>query len=608
MSNSQLKQPFQYKKIPLDQVDIQNEKRAKNTWQTIQRIGTYLMKDKGKLMLVILMVIASSGLGLLGPYLIGMAIDDFIVTKQSAGLLTLIIWLILIYIGHSTAIFLQNFWMVGIAQNTVFTLRKQIFEQFHQLSISFYDRRQQGELMSRVTNDIDNINNTLNESVIQIFSSVITVVGTLTVMLLLSPLLTVITLTIVPLLFIGMRWITKRTGPLYKVQQNDLGELNGYVEEIISGQQVVKIFSQEKRVMREFEKKSNHLQRSNFWALTISGFIPKVMNTLNFLSFTLIAFFGGILAINGQITVGVIVIFTEYARQFTRPLNELSNQFNILLSAVAGAERVFSILDEDIEELDETNALEIEQTNGHIVFDNVSFSYGDTPVLKHIDFEAMPGEMIAFVGHTGAGKTTIINLISRFYNYDSGSILLDGTDIKNIKRSSLRSHMAFVLQDTFLFHGTVRENIRYGRLDASNTDVEVAAKRANAHDFIIRLPEGYDTILEQDGSSISQGQKQLLTIARAMIAEPKILILDEATSNIDTITELKIQAGLKRLMENRTSFVIAHRLNTIQQADKIILLENGEIVESGTHHLLMKKQQKYYELYAGIKKGSVKHG
>lgn len=597
MSNQSLKRPFQYEKIPLDDISLNEQKRPTNTWQTIKRIGSYLLQNKWQLVLVIMMVIASAGLGLLGPYLIGMAIDDFIVTKQTAGLVTLIIWLIIIFIGHSTAIFLQNYWMVGIAQNTVFTLRKQLFEQFHQLPIRFYDERQQGELMSRVTNDIDNINNTLNESVIQIFSSIITIVGTLSVMLLLSPLLTAITMIIVPLLFIGMRWITKRTGPLYKVQQQDIGELNGYVEEVLSGQQIVKIYSQEKQVIRQFEDKSNQLQHSNFWTLTFSGFIPKVMNTLNFLSFTLIAFFGGLLAINGHITVGVIVIFTEYARQFTRPLNELSNQFNILLAAVAGAERVFNILDEDQEELDEQNAIELPQTKGHLEFNDVSFSYGDTPVLQHVSFTAKPGDMIAFVGHTGAGKTTIINLISRFYEYDSGKILLDNIDIKDIKRTSLRSHMAFVLQDAFLFHGTIRDNIRYGHLDATNNDIVEAAKKANAHDFIRKLPNGYDTVLDSEGSSISQGQKQLLTIARAMIANPTILILDEATSNIDTMTELTIQTALKRLMHGRTSFVIAHRLNTIQQADNIILLENGRIIESGTHDTLMKQKQQYYTLF-----------
>ncbi|HLQ74800.1 MAG TPA: ABC transporter ATP-binding protein [Alloiococcus sp.] len=560
------------------------------------------MDYKWLLVLVIFMVLISSSMGLLGPYLVGMAIDDFIDMQKTDGLLTLIGWLILIYILHSSSIFLQNFWMIGIAQKTVFNLRKELFEKFHQLPISFFDKRQQGELMSRVTNDIDNINNTLNDSIIQVFASIITLIGTVSVMLYLSPLLTLITMVIIPILFISMRWITKRTGPLYKLQQSDLGEVNGYVEEIVSGQQVVKTYSQEDRVMEEFKEKSSTLQRSGFWANTISGFIPKVMNTLNFLSFSLIALFGGIFVLKGYITVGVIVIFTEYARQFTRPLNELSNQFNILLSAVAGAERVFSILDEDVEEIDETDAKTITETSGAFDFKQVNFSYEDKQVLHDISFTVAPGEMVAFVGHTGAGKTTIVNLITRFYNYDSGKILLDGLDLKDIKRTSLRSHIAFVLQDTFLFKGTVRENIRYGRLDATNEDIMNAAKRSNAHGFIKRLPNGYDTMLDQDGSSISQGQKQLLTIARAMIAEPSILILDEATSNIDTITELKIQEGLQRLMQGRTSFVIAHRLNTIQQADNILMLEDGRILEQGNHTALMKKQGAYYQLYSGKQK------
>lgn len=605
MSSSQLKHPFQYDKIALDFNITSKKNRAKNTAGTIRRLSTYLATEKWKLILVILMVLASSSLGLLGPYLVGMAIDDFIVSKQAAGLGILIIWLVIIYVFHSLSIFLQNYWMIGIAQNTVFTLRKQLFEQFHQLPIAYFDARQQGELMSRVTNDIDNINNTLNQSVIQIFASIITLVGTVSVMLWLSPILTLITMTIIPLLFFAMHWITKRTGPLYKIQQNDLGELNGYVEEIVSGQHIIKTFSQEKRVIREFEERNRQLQLSGFWAQTIAGYIPKVMNSLNFLSFTLIAFFGGLLAIKGYITVGIIVIFTEYARQFTRPLNELSNQFNILLSAVAGAERVFSVLDEKREESDEEDAFELDQVKGHFQFKDVSFSYDDTPVLKNIQFEVEPDETVAFVGHTGAGKTTIVNLISRFYNYDEGKILLDNQNLKNIKRSSLRSHMAFVLQDTFLFSTTIRENIRYGKLDATNEDVELAAKRANAHRFIERLPDGYDTMLDQDGSSLSQGQKQLLAIARAMIREPSILILDEATSNIDTITELKIQEGLKRLMKNRTSFVIAHRLNTIQQADRIVLLENGRIVENGNHVELMNLRGKYYKLYSGQKNKEV---
>ncbi|MGY0694231.1 ABC transporter ATP-binding protein [Virgibacillus sp. FSP13] len=600
MQLKQMKEPFQHEKIHFQPLtDGKKSNKARNTTATVKRIWSYLAREKVKLALVILMVIASSGLSLLGPYMIGMAVDDYIVTKESAGLGILLLWLIIIYLVHSLSIFLQNYWMVGIAQNTVYALRDDLFRQFHRLPISYFDKRQHGELMSRITNDIDTINNTLNQSVIQIFTSILTLVGTVVVMLILSPLLTIVTMTIIPIMFVGMRWITKRTGPLYKRQQHDLGELNGYVEEIVSGQHIVKTFSQEKRVIQEFARKNRVLKLSGFWAQTISGFIPKVMNMLNFLSFGLIALVGGLLAVHQVITVGVIVIFTEYARQFTRPLNELSNQFNVLLSAVAGAERVFNVIDEEQEENDENDAQRLARTNGHVVFQNVSFAYEDTHILKQISFEANPGETIAFVGHTGAGKTTIINLISRFYNYDQGKITLDGIDLKNIKRSSLRSHMAFVLQDSFLFQGTIRENIRYGQLAATDAAVVTAAKNANAHAFISRLPNGYDTVLDQNGTGISQGQKQLLTIARAILAEPEILILDEATSNIDTVTELTIQDALQRLMAGRTSFVIAHRLNTIQEADRIIMLKDGCILEQGSHEELIAQHGNYYQLFKG---------
>ncbi|GGK04950.1 putative ABC transporter ATP-binding protein YfiC [Lentibacillus kapialis] len=603
MHTNGFKQPFQYKKIPIDDLRARQKKektdRARNTSGTVKRIWAYLAREKGMLLSVILMVIISSAMSLAGPFMVGKAVDDFIVTKEPSGLGMLLVWLLLIYVLHSLSVFLQNYWMVGIAQNTVYSLREELFRQFHRLPIAFFDKRQHGELMSRITNDIDNINNTLNQSVIQIFTSILTLVGTVVVMLVLSPLLTLITMMIVPVMFLAIRWITKRTGPLYKLQQQRLGELNGYVEETVSGQHVIKTFSQEKRVIRGFQERNENLQHSGFWAQVFAGFIPKVMNMLNFLSFGLVGLAGGILAIQDIITVGVIVIFTEYARQFTRPLNELSNQFNILLSAVAGAERVFNIIDEEQEETDETSARTIESTDGRVAFDKVTFAYEDTPILKDISFTAHPGQTVAFVGHTGAGKTTIINLISRFYNYGSGSITLDGIDLKDIKRSSLRKHMAFVLQDAFLFHATIKENIRYGKLDASDDAIIRAAKDANAHDFIKQLPSGYDTVLDQDGSGISQGQKQLITIARALLADPAILVLDEATSNIDTVTELQIQDALKRLMQGRTSFVIAHRLNTIQEADKIILLEHGQIIEQGSHEELIAQNGHYFHLYKG---------
>lgn len=629
-----LLEPFQYKKIPLNKskgatgrlTDTAvpppaQKKRAKNWAGTLKRIWSYLAQSKRLLVLVLVMVILSSVLMLLGPYLIGMAIDD-LVDHDMNRLGALLIALVIIYLFLSLSVWLQNYWMIGIAQKTVYTMRSQLFKHLHKLPIPFFDRRQHGELMSRVTNDIENVSSTLNSSVIQVFSSVLTLIGIISVMLSLSPVLTLITLTIVPLMFLGMKWITKRTGRLFKEQQRHLGDLNGFIEETVSGQRIVKAFSQEQKVIAEFTEKSARLKAAGFWAQTISGFIPKLMNVLNNLSFAIIAGIGGIFALKGFISVGTIVIFAEYARQFTRPLNDLANQFNTLLSAIAGAERVFEILDEPIEEQEmgkapagkgfntEKKAAErsakqgsselfnLPQVAGEVEFRNVSFSYekgGNT--IRAVSFYASPGQTVALVGPTGAGKTTIINLLSRFYELDDGSILIDGQDIKGIKRESLRQHMGFVLQDPYLFQGTIRENIRYGRLEATDEEVEKAAKLANAHSFIIKLPDQYDTVLKQDGSGISQGQRQLISIARAILANPSLLILDEATSSIDTITEMKIQEALQRLMQGRTSFVIAHRLNTIQQADQILVLQEGRIIERGSHDELLAEKGFYSELF-----------
>ena len=395
-----------------------------------------------------------------------------------------------------------------------------------------------------------------------------------------------------------MKWITNRTGKLFKEQQKNIGELNGFIEETVSGQRIVKTFSQEDRVIREFKVRNEKLKQSGYLSQAYSGFIPKVMNLLNNLSFAIIAGVGGYLALKGFISIGTIVIFTEYSRQFTRPINDLANQFNTLLSAIAGAERVFEIIDEEEEDADELDSGTLEDIKGEVTFDEVSFAYeksGET--IKNVNLQVRAGENVALVGPTGAGKTTLINLLARFYDPNSGKILIDGHDIQQVKRSSLRSHMGFVLQDSYLFQGTVRENIRYGRLDATDSEVEEAARLANAHSFIVKLPNEYEFMLKQDGSGISQGQKQLISIARALLADPSILILDEATSSIDTITEVKIQEALQRLMYGRTSFVIAHRLNTIQQADKILVLEEGKIIESGTHDSLLKEKGFYYGLY-----------
>ncbi|WP_339158422.1 ABC transporter ATP-binding protein [Paenibacillus sp. FSL W8-0186] len=578
--------------------------KAKNWSGTLGRIWQYLARRKAKLALVLLMVVASSALALLGPYLIGVAVDDFLAGGGGAPWVLFLTGLGAVYIGFSLSSWLQNIWMIEIAQETVYRMRIDLFRQLHRLPIPFFGTRQQGEIMSRLTNDIDNVSSTLNSSAIQIFSSVLTLIGTLAVMLYLSPLLTLLTFMIVPLMMLGMRWITRRTGPLYKERQKNLGELNGYIEETLSGQRIIKAFSQEERVMREFRERNDAIRQSGFWAQTISGFIPKLMNALNNLGFALVAGVGGILAIRGAITVGVIIVFVEYSRQFTRPLNDLANQWNTLLSAIAGAERVFEVMDEEVEERDEGAAVTLQQVEGAVRFSDVSFSYeegGDT--LEGISFEAKPGEMIALVGPTGAGKTTLIQLLSRFYNPSKGVITVDGRDITSIRRESLRSHMAFVLQDSFLFKGTIRENIRFGRLDATDEEVEEASRLANAHSFIMRLQDGYDKMLDADGSGISQGQRQLLAIARAILANPSILVLDEATSSIDTVTELKIQDGLQRLMKGRTSFVIAHRLNTIRQADKILVLKDGRLIEQGSHEELLRQEGFYSELYHGTLQG-----
>ncbi|MDO7908837.1 ABC transporter ATP-binding protein [Paenibacillus sp. JX-17] len=573
--------------------------KAKDWSGTLGRIWMYLARRKAKLALVLLMVVLSSALSLLGPYLVGRAIDDYLQGPGGMPWAWFLGGLAAVYILYSLTSWLQNIWMIGIAQETVYRMRRDLFTHLHRLPIPFFGRRQQGEIMSRLTNDIENVSSTLNSSAIQIFSSVLTLVGTFGVMLWLSPLLTLLTFIVVPLMALGMRWITRRTGPLYKQRQRNLGDLNGYIEETLSGQRVIKAFSQEERVIRGFGERNDRIRESGFWASTISGFIPKLMNGLNNLSFAIIAGVGGILAIRGSITVGTIIVFVEYARQFTRPLNDLANQWNTLLSAIAGAERVFEVLDEEVETHDEKDAVAVKNIEGAVAFQNVSFAYdadaGNT--LEGISFAAQPGEMIALVGPTGAGKTTLIQLLSRFYDAAGGRVTVDGRDITGISRESLRSHMSFVLQDSFLFEGTIRDNIRYGRLDATDEEVEAAAKLANAHSFIMRMNDGYDKRLQNGGSGISQGQKQLLAIARAILANPAILVLDEATSSIDTVTELKIQEGLQRLMQGRTSFVIAHRLNTIRQADKILVLKDGRLLEQGSHEELLSRNGFYSELY-----------
>lgn len=603
-------EPFQYPRMePEPAAEQRSEEqsggkpkrkpRAMDTARTLKQMWGYLAEHKGRLTVVIVMVLLSSTFSLLGPYLAGTAIDHYLMNRDS-GFVRFLIGLAVVYGLHSLTMWLQSIWMITISQKTVYRMRVQLFEHLHRLSIPYFSKRQHGELMSRVTNDIENVSSSLNSSVIQVLSSLLLLIGTVTVMLSLSPLLTLFTFFVVPLMVLGMKWITKQTGRLFKAQQRNLGDLNGYIEETLSGQRIVKAFSQEQVVIEAFRERNERIRISGFWAQAISGFIPKLMNGLNNLSFAMIAGIGAIFVLNGAITIGVIVIFAEYSRQFTRPLNDLANQWNTLLSAVAGAERVFDVLGEEEERKDESKAIELKNVVGAVAFEDVTFAYeGRAATIRDVSFIASPGETIAFVGPTGAGKTTLIQLLCRFYDAESGRIMIDGHDSRAIKRESLRSHMAFVLQDPFLFEGTIRENIRYGRLDATDAEVEQAAKLANAHSFIARLRGGYDAPLKPDGSGISQGQKQLLAIARAILANPSILVLDEATSSIDTVTEIKIQEALQRLMKGRTSFVIAHRLNTIQQADQIIVLQDGSITEQGSHEQLLERRGFYSSLVDG---------
>ena len=558
--------------------------KSSNWKYAIGRIWSLMEGDRLKLTVVIVSVIISSLLGLVGPYMIGQMIDNKILKKNFEGIENDLLILLFIFIGLSLFSYVAAIIMVTIAQETVYKLRMLLFSRLQKLPIPFFDKRQHGELMSRMTNDIDTISQVLNSSFIQFTSSVITIIGTIIVMLLLSPLLTLLTMMIIPLMLIAMRWITNRTSILYKRRQRAIGEMNGYIEEIISGQEVVKLFTREARVTEGFTEKNAKVRDISYWSVSYSGLIPKVMNFFNNLSFAIVAGIGGVLALNGNgITVGTIVIFAEYARQFTRPLNDLANQFNTVLSALSGAERVFEIIDTE-PEVDIDNSNRNLTIQGEISFEHVIFKYNEEqlkPTINDVTIHLNQGESLALVGATGAGKTTLMQLLARFYEINSGKITIDGIDIKDIPKQTLRNQMAYVLQDPFIFDGTIRENIKYKNQHISDEVMIQAAKDANAYDFIMRLEHGFDTKISFESTHLSQGEKQLINIARALISDPKILLLDEATSNIDTVTEMKLQQAIERLMKNRTSIIIAHRLNTVKIADKIVVLEKGKIIEQG---------------------------
>ncbi|WP_414051339.1 ABC transporter ATP-binding protein [Macrococcus animalis] len=605
MSKSILGHEFILKKEDLKKNKQKTDQRGnplpktKNWKYSMRRIWKLMDDAHLKLFIVIVCVIISSLLGLLGPYMIGKIIDEKIIPKKFNGL-TEDLWLLLfIFIMLSLTSYIAAIIMVTIAQETVYKLRMNLFSHMQKLPIPFFDKRQHGELMSRMTNDIDTISQVLNSSFIQFTSSIITIVGTIIVMLMLSPLLTLLTMIIIPLMFTAMQWITRRTGPLYKRRQKAIGEMNGYIEEIVSGQVVVKVFSQEQEVIQGFSEKNKNVRDHSFWSVTYSGFIPKVMNLFNNISFAVVAGIGGILALKGYgITVGTIVIFAEYARQFTRPLNDLANQFNTVLSALSGAERVFEIIDTE-KEIDVDNHNRQLEIKGDIALQNVVFKYNDTqskPTINNVSFQVNKGESLALVGATGAGKTTIIQLLARFYEIQGGNITIDGVDIKDIPKSTLRNQMAYVLQDPFIFDGTIRENIKYKNQEISDEVMIQAAKDANAYDFIMRLEKGFDTEISFESTHLSQGEKQLINISRALVLDPKILLLDEATSNIDTVTEMKLQEAIEKLMHGRTSIIIAHRLNTVKKADKIVVLSQGEVIEAGKQSELIAARGVYFDM------------
>ena len=599
-----LRNPYGHKSVFEDKNRTQNptkkKKRARDTKGTLLNIWKLIDEKRIQLIVVILMIICSSILSLVGPFLIGHIIDTKIIPKELNGLPQYIILLAIVYIMLSVTSYIGSFMMVSIAQRTVYLLRNQLFKHFQTLPVAYYDQKQHGELMSRMQNDIENVSQVLNSSFIQFTSSVVTLIGTLSIMLYLSPLLTLLTVIIIPIMFISLRWITARTSVLYALRQKQFGIMNGYIEEIVNGQTVVKAFSQEKYVIDTFNEKAKDVREYSFWSITFGGLIPKVMNYLNNLSFAIVAGIGGILALNqtAGVTVGVIVIFAEYARQFTRPLSDLANQFNTVLSAIAGAERVFDIMDEPSEK-DDKEAQDYQNINGEIEFEHVEFKYDPNqkvPTIKDLSFKINNGESVALVGATGAGKTTIVQLILHYYEVNKGRILIDGIPINKITRESLRSSIGVVLQDSYLFDGTIKDNIMYGTPNATYEEVVEAAKKANAHDFIEALENGYDTVLKGEPGSLSQGEKQLISIARCLLQDPKILLLDEATSSIDTVTEIKIQEALDTLMQGRTSVIIAHRLNTVKKADLVFVLSHGELIESGSQDALIEQQGIYYHM------------
>ena len=573
--------------------------RADNARGTVLRLWDYLSREKIALVIVGVMVVASTVLQMIAPYLMGKAIDDFIIPGDLPGLARICLLMLGVYAMTSVLTWSVLYVMAGVAQRTVRGLRDDLFNNMQTLSLRFFDSHSHGDLMSRLTNDMETINMVLSESLTQMVSGVMLLVGVSAMMIWINPWLALVALVTTPVLVLSVtRWVGKHTRIGYRRQQASLGELNGLIEETIAGQRVVKAFVREEQTIAVFAVTNQELRRNATRAQIYSGFMGPTMGFVHKISMAIVVTAGAWMAVMGLATVGTIASFINYTRQFGRPLTEIANLYNQIQAAIAGAERVFETIDTTADVVDAPDAVPLSDIAGEVVLEDVSFSYeADVPVLKHVSLHAHPGEIVALVGPTGSGKTTIVNILSRFYDIDDGRILIDGHDIRHVNKDDLRRQLGIVLQDTFLFAGSVMENIRYGRLDAIDEDVIQAAKMANADAFIHRLPHGYSTMLSERAGNLSEGQRQMLAIARAVLANPRILILDEATSSVDTRTEQQIQDAMLRLMAGRTSFVIAHRLSTICSADQILVVRDGEIIERGTHKRLLDDGGFYHNLY-----------